>query len=257
MSTEAPRNITPPLPSPVQGDWQKLATTGHVLLSRIDALRLRAKSYWLLLLVGVVVFVGLAYVTQFFAATSSRLTSRIAESIAQATNTVASTVGAGESVATSPAPNINLERLFDVAQRVGVRGGAGDPLKAPSFAEFDPALIGIVKKHLEGRAIDECDFTKKISNEWIADTDIAGAFVLPKCRYSHDKSRLWVWAIAADNYGTFRPVLVLAGKFKEPIGNKAFNIDMNGYTHKVKTLSAVPLQYIPRVLVDDFPELKL
>lgn len=257
MSTEAPRNPAPPLPGPAQGDWQKLATTGHVLLSRIDALRLRAKSYWLLLLAGVVVFVGLAYVAQFFAATSSQLTSRIAESIAHATNSAANTIGVGEAVATSPAPKVNLERLFDVAQRSSVRGGAGDPLKAPSFGEFDPALIAIVKKHLEGGVIDECDFTKKISNEWISDTDIAGAFVLPKCRYSRDKSRLWVWAIAADNYGTFRPVLVLAGKFKEPIGNKVFNLDMNGYTHKVKTLSAVPLQYIPRVLADDFPELKL
>lgn len=252
-------NESQPQPQPQSfpgaGDWQKLATVGHVLLSRIDALRLRAKSYWLLLLAGVVVFVALAFLTHSFATSTTRLTARLAEHFANLTNSVANKIG-GADAAASPAPGANLDRLFDVAQRSTVRGGAGDPLKAPSFSEFDTALLAIAQKHLDGTKIDECDFTKKISEEWITGTDISGAFVLPKCRYSQDKSRLWVWAVTSDNYGVFQPVLVVIGRFGGLVGNKAFNIDMNGHTHKVKSLSTVPLQYIPRALTTDFPELK-
>jgi hypothetical protein len=61
--------------------------------------------------------------------------------------------------------------------------------KIPVLSDVVDALTEQAQIMDEGKKITECDFKSKISDSW-AD----GGDVIPKCRYSKDGSRLWVWS---------------------------------------------------------------
>ena len=216
--------------------WEMLASPGHVLLAQVNAYKLKTKlpliiaacafalvftSFWVTPLVSVAMGSGLGWV------------------VGKASGLVAP-----KAVETTPAPELN-----NIAPTFNLTGPDFDGNTVPKLIEdVLPAMRTQVEMMTKGQKITDCDFTKKITDSWSDGKDMS-----PKCRYSSDNTRLYVWAVVNDR-GGYRP---WAGLIVKADGNVVLaNLDLVGAA-KLPDVKAVNLLHIPRTLAADFPELLL
>ena len=96
---------------------------------------------------------------------------------------------------------------------------------------------------------EDCDFGRKIDAEWATPSEIT-----PRCRYSKDGSRLWVWSLVKKG-GEMRPWLgLIAAHGDQPVN--LYQISISGAAQSAQAPSLLPTQ-IPRAIATDFPELSV
>ena len=221
-----------PTPKPAQ-QWELLASPGHVLLAQVDVYRLKLKAPMAL---GAAALL-LVYSTFLVAPL-------LASSAGGAVGWVTRTVGgwtADKPMAMSPAPGV-IQLVPVIPPGLSV-----DPNIVPSLADVGPEMDRQVQLMQDGKRTEECDFTKKINQAW---TD--GVDMTPRCRYSADGKRLWVWAIVKpDNFrlAPFAGVIVMKDGQA-----RYFNLGIPGAAALPNHPEVNPLS-IPRAIAQDFPEL--
>lgn len=213
--------------------WELLASPGHVLLAQVDAYRLKLKLP--MLLAGAALLLAYA---------SFLIAPLLAAGAGGAVGWVARTIGgwtADKPMAMSPAPA--------VAQVVPVlpAGLTADPAIVPSLSDVAPEMDRQVQLMQEGKKTEDCDFSKKINQAWSDGIDMT-----PKCRYSADGKRLWVWALVKPDNFRLAP---FAGVIAMRDGQaRYYNLQVPGAAD-LPNHPSINQMDIPRALAEDFPEL--
>ena len=212
--------------------WELLASPGHVLLARVDEYRRKVR-------LPVLVIVGAALTTLAAAP--------VAYSVAKGGGTVVEWVvrKVGGVVATPPAKSLAPE-LKTI--RAVVPQGFSTTLDVVPDLESAvlPAMQAQVVAAQSNKRLDECDFSRKIDADWASAGDIS-----PRCRYSTDGSRLWVWSLVKSK-GQLRPWMGLISKREGKFSFQHVAIPNGPISEREGALSP---SRIPRALAQDFPEL--
>jgi hypothetical protein len=213
--------------------WELLASPGHVLLAQVDAYRLKLKLP--MALAGAALL--LVYLTFLVAPV-------LASGAGGAVGWVTRTVGgwtATKPMAMSPAPVVGL------LSPVLPAGLTADPAIVPSLADVAPEMDRQVQLMQAGKRTEDCDFNRKITQAWTDGVDMS-----PKCRYSADGKRLWVWALVKPDNFRLAP---FAGVIAMRDGQaRYYNLQVPGAAPLPNEPSINPMD-IPRALAEDFPEL--
>lgn len=213
--------------------WELLASPGHVLLTRVDEYRRKVRLPALLLAGAVLVTLAAAPVAYSVAKAGGGAVEWVARK-------------GGGIVASPPAksPAPQLRRI----QPVVPVGFTATLDTVPDFeADVLPAMRAQVAAAGAGKKLTECDFARKITDEWAAAGEIS-----PRCRYSEDGSRLWVWSIVKTK-GQLRPWVGLISKRDGAVQLSHIAIT-NSPVAEADPHSVSP-NHIPRTLAQDFPEL--
>lgn len=219
--------------------WETLASPGHVLLARVNSYHLKTRLPIALALAALVV--------GFF---SVQIGVGVARKVGSVTGWIAGkAAGVISSGPPEESPAAVVDRIFPnmpFGQRI-------DMANLPGLMDaVYPSMKAQVEEMKAGRRIaaGECVLDKKITEEW---TD--GVNFTPKCRYSKDGDRLWVWAVVAHEQ-RMQPFIGLVAK--RPEGVKYYNVIMpsrNDQRLRIPGEPVVNSAYIPRTIAADFPEL--
>ncbi len=213
--------------------WELLASPGHVLLTRVDEYRRKLRLPGLL-------FAG-AMVMTFSAAPAALW---IAKAGASSVEWVLRKGGGlmATPPAKSPAPALKrVQPVVPMGFSVGLE-------TVPDFdADVLPSMKAQVAAANAGKRLEDCDFGRKIDAQWASVGDIT-----PRCRYSKDGSRLWVWSIVKSK-GQLRPWMGLIKR--EGKSAALFQIAIAGSPISEVDPSVLYLDHIPRTVAEDFPEL--
>ena len=213
--------------------WELLASPGHVLLTRVDEYRRKLRFPSLVIAGAVLVTLAAA---------------PLAYSLAKAGGGVVEWVvrkGGGivsSPPAKSPAPEIKTIRIV-------VPGDFRTTLDTVPDLETDvvPAMKAQVIASAAGKRLEECDFTRKIDAAWASEGDIS-----PRCRYSKDGSRLWVWSVVKQQ-DKLRPWM---GLIRKDGGTATLaQITVSGSALSGSVPAKLDPKQIPRAIAADFPEL--
>lgn len=221
------------LPAPPPQQWELLASPGHVLLAQVDSYRLKLK---LPMILGAAA-IALVYATFLVA---PLLASGAGGAVGWVTKTVGG-VFTEKPLAMSPAPAVSqLAPVFPPGLQV-------DPNIVPNLAEVGPEIDRQVQLMQDRKRTEDCDFSKKINEFWSDGIDMT-----PKCRYSADGKRLWVWAVVKPDAFRIAP---FAGVIATEDGQaRYYNLEVPGAAALPNHPAVNPLT-IPRALAADFPEL--
>lgn len=232
-------NIVTNEENPGHAGWESLASPGHVLLARVNSYHLKTR-------LPVALALG-ALLVGFF---SVQIGVGVARKVGAVTGWIA---GKAAGVISSDPPEESLappvERIYPNIP-FGLRL---DPASLPGLMDaVYPAMKAQVEVMRAGQRIaaGDCVLTKKITDEWTDGVDFT-----PKCRYSKDGDRLWVWAMVGHEQRA-QPFLGLIAK--RPDGVRFFNVIMparNDQRLRIPGEPAVNSAYMPRTLAADFPEL--
>lgn len=215
--------------------WELLASPGHVLLTRVDEYRRKLRLPAFLLVGAVVASLAAAPVAYF-----------LAKAGAGSVEWVMRTGGGliANPPAKSPAPEI--KRIQPVVP-------TGFTVNLDSVPDFDadvmPAMKAQVVAAATGKRLEDCDFSRKVDAEWANSTDIA-----PRCRYSKEGSRLWVWSLVKSN-GQLRPWMGLIKR--EGKSAKLYHVALGRGPVADSSPDSLYPDNIPRTLAEDLPELVL
>lgn len=214
--------------------WELIASPGHVLLARVDAYRLKFGRpiiyLFLSIFLALIGFVAAPY-----------LASRAAAIVAWVVEKTSSAVSS-KPPETSPAPSVNLIKPT-FPRDVGF-----DKTILPKLAtEVAPAMEALIASVQKGEKFSDCDFTKKITDVWSDGVDMT-----PKCRYSKDLTRIWVWSVVLDEAGGARPFIGLVAKRDGK--TEFYNVDIPRMALIAGKPSIKP-SLIPRAIAADFSEL--
>ena len=222
----------PPRKTSTPQQWELFGSPGHVLMAKVNAMRLAAKTPVLILLASLSLIPAAMGVSKV------------------ASDAIGNTAGAavGKVVGWfTPSP---LEKTPAPQSRpfAPVMGSSitFDPTMLPDLtADVQPAMAAQLVEFTAKKVITECNFTAQVTDNWFDGVDAT-----PKCRYSKDKSRLWVWAYVKSNqnHGPFAGLLMRRDG-KVTYSNVAAN------TFKLSGFATIDPALIPRTMVEDFPEL--
>ena len=219
----------------VKQQWELLASPGHVLLARVDAYRLKLKLPLLLLIGSIALALAGLVTAPFIALNAGSMIGWIVQKTSAAVSTKTPDV--------SPAPNVNLIRPTFPP------GVTFDKTTLPKLVEdVMPAMKSLVSSVQKGEKFGDCDFTKKITEHWSDGIDMT-----PKCRYSKDQSRIWVWSVVLDEAGGARPFIGVVAKRDGK--TEFYNADIPR-TATILSKPLLKLALIPRTIAADFPELQ-
>ncbi len=212
--------------------WESLASPGHALMTQVDLYRLKRKKA----LIGIAVAVALVPASLYVAHLAG---SGVGGAAGWITGTVAHWF-APSAIPTSPAPAV--KPMLAVIEPVQF-----DPAILPSLKDdVMPAMDAQVEAMKRGEKMTQCDFTRKVTQPWFDGLDAT-----PKCRYSADGDRLWVWAYVKDGYQT----IPFAGLIVKADGKVTFaNLAIPGVA-QLPGHNTLDLNQIPRTVAADFPEL--
>lgn len=216
-----------------QQQWEMLATRGHVLLAQVDAYRLKLKLP--------MVLAGAALLLVYLSfAVAPLLASGAGGVVGWMTRTVAGWT-APKPLPLSPAPVV--EQLVPVFPT----GMSVDPSIVPALTDVKPEVLHQVELMREGKRTDQCDFTKKVNEYWSDGIDMT-----PKCRYSADKKRLWIWALV--KVDDFRVAPILGVIREENSTARFYNVQVPD-SAGLPGMPAINSMDVPRTIAQDFPEL--
>lgn len=229
-------NVKPPQ------QWELLASPGHMLLAQVDAYRLLTKPLKkhgtgaLLLVIGAFMFAPWAG-------------QKTGNGAAWITSKVASWTKPKD-YPKSPAPVVR--QLVPVLPR-----GSFDVAAIPDLTnDVARVMVDQVEAMKTGKRVGptDCDATKQITDVWLKgiEPDGTGTDAFPKCRYSKDFTRLYVWTYAKKNqyqHGPFIGVIM-----KRDGDAKYYNIKAPGAL-PIPGMPDLDLNLIPRTVAADFPEL--
>ena len=215
--------------------WEMLASEGHVLLARVNAYRLKFKFAFLMLIVPVV----LAAVTVYATPTISKALGDVVGWIVGKVSSVVTAKPMEKSEAAFVNPYVPV---FPSSLSIDV-----GKVSVPKLLEdVTPAMKALVESASKNQRMTDCDFSKKITDAW---TD--GVDMTPKCRYSEDFSRLWVWSVVLDD-GRLKPFSGLVAKREGKV--TFFNVQIP----RGALIPGEPIvlpKNLPRTVAADFPEL--
>ena len=216
--------------------WELLASPGHVLLERVNQYR-RKLSLPKKVLAGAVLVALAGIPAAYYTAQAGGGVARW----------IVAKVGGlvSRPPTKDPAPQLKTIR----------------PIVAPGFSatldsvpdldgDVMPAMKAQVGAAAQGKRLEECDFAKRIDEDWATATEI-----IPHCRYSKDGSRLWVWSLVKTK-GQMRPWMgLIAAHEGSPV--MLYQIAIAGAAMSEATARgpSIPLNQIPRALAADFAEL--
>ena len=219
----------------VKQQWELLASPGHVLLARVDAYRLKLKLPLVLMISAIALALAGLVTAPFIALNAGSLVGWIVQKTSAAVSSKAPDA--------SPAPYVNPFRpTFSP-------GVTFDKTTLPKLVEdVMPAMESLVATVQKGAKFEDCEFTKKITEHWSDGIDMT-----PKCRYSTDQSRSWVWSVVLDEAGGARPFIGMVAKRDGK--TEFYNVDIPRTATILGKPSLKPV-LIPRTVASDFPELK-
>jgi hypothetical protein len=220
-------------PNPQQ--WELIASPGHILLAQVDAYRLKTKAPMIL--------AAVAAATVYLAFFVAPLVGSASGSVVGWITGAASSIATKKPIDPTPAPAVKeLRPVFSASMRV-------DPAVVPSLeVDVAPEMLAQVKGMQAGTKNEGCDYTKRITDLWSDGVDMT-----PKCRYSADGSRLWVWALVKSNE-QLRPFIGLIAKKDGQV--TYYNVQAQGAAGLAGNPSIAPSR-IPRAVAADFPELMI
>ncbi len=212
--------------------WEMLASPGHVLLARVNSYRLKTKLP-LLLAAGAVLLVYFAFLaTPYIANSAGSVTGWIVGKT--------SSIISSKPIEMTPAPLV--KPFGPILKNVNFDGKTIPRLAEDVAPEMQAQVIGMQA----GKKMEDCNFSTRITDDWFDGIDVG-----PKCRYSKDLTRLWVWAFVNNN-GRYQP---WAGLVIKMDGKVAFvNVEARGLA-KIQDVKSVNPEHIPRTIAQDFPEL--
>ena len=215
--------------------WEMLASEGHVLLARVNVYRLKFKFAFLMLIVPFLL-----------AAVTISATPKIAKVMGDVVGWVVGKVSSAVSVKPAEKSEAAFVNQY-AAVFVGTISIDAKTVVVPSLKDdVTPAMKALVESASKNQRMTDCDFTKKITDSW---TD--GIDMTPKCRYSKDFSRLWVWSVVLDE-GRLKPFSGLVAKRNDKV--TFFNV----YVPRGGLIPGEPTVFpknLPRTIAADFPEL--
>lgn len=221
--------------SKTKQQWEMLASEGHVLLARVDAYRLKFKFALLMLIVPFVLAAATFYLTP---------------SISKGIGDVAGWVVGKVSSAVTAKPIDRSEAVFVNPIAPSFPPGLSinpNSVVVPRLVEdVAPAMKAQVAAMVKGERMTDCDFGKKITDVW---TD--GQDMTPKCRYSKDFTRLWVWSVVLED-GRLKPFAGLVFKRNGEVSFQNVEIPRGA---QIAGESSLRPGNIPRTVGADFPEL--
>ena len=215
--------------------WELLASPGHVLLARVDQYRRKLRLPKMVLAGAVVVALAGVPAAYYTAKAGGGVVQWI--------------VGKVGGFVAQPPKKDPTPRLKNI--RPIVAPGFSATLDSVPDLEADvlPAMKAQVAAAAKGMRLEDCDFGRKIDSEWATPTEIT-----PRCRYSKDGSRLWVWSLVKKG-GEMRPWLgLIAAHGDQPVN--LYQISISGAAQSAQAPSLLPTQ-IPRAIATDFPELSV
>ena len=213
--------------------WHHIATPGHVLLARVNAYTHKWPSYIYPLAAAVAVAVAGYFVPPMIGYAIGVPIGKIAGFF--------NYLAAPSEPKSDPSPELK-------AITAQIPRTLADPSVYPAFSAIEGALAGASAQLKDGKSIDGCDTTSKITEAWSTDTSAQ-----PNCRMSTDKRRLWVWG-AAMRGNAFGPYFALLRKDGDKV--TIYNARINdGTTIPLGTYPPVNTSLTPRAVAKDFPEL--
>lgn len=213
--------------------WELLAAPGHVLLTRVDEYRRKLRLPALVLAGAMLAALAAKPVADLVAGAAA--------------GSVEWVMRKGGGLVASP-PAKSLAPTLKRVQPVVPTGFSVSLDVVPDFEnEVLPAMKAQVVAAGQGKRLDQCDFNRKITDEWAAASD-----VLPRCRYSKDGERLWVWSIVKTK-GQLRPWVGLIKRDGKTA--KLFHVAIAGSPVTDADPSSLNLGNVPRTVAQDFPEL--
>lgn len=214
--------------------WELLASPGHVLLAQVDCYRLKLKLPMF--------FAAAAAVLVYLSFVIAPLVGSGAGGVAGWITSSTKSMFTAKPLAPSPAPEL---APFASVLPAGLRF---DVARLPRLMEdVAPEMRAQLTAMKASQKTTNCTFDKKITEIWTDGQDFS-----PRCRYSADGSRLWVWAGVVNDSGNYRPWAGLIAKRGGDV--QLYNIEGSGLLQLPNQASINPAQ-IPRAVAQDFPEL--
>lgn len=219
-------------PIPPQ-QWELLASPGRVLLEQVNIYRLKTKGPIRLIYLAIAICVAAIFVSPYVGIKSGEAVAWVIEKINKLTKP-------------SPYPK---SPAATISQLVPVLpGGTFDIGIIPGLqTDVAPAMLAQVDAMKAGKKMEDCDFTKKITEPWFDGKDST-----PKCRYSKDGSRLWTWAYVKQSQYQHGPFVGLIMRKDDKVTYS--NIDAPG-TLRISGMPTINPALLPRAVAADFPEL--
>lgn len=215
--------------------WELLASPGHVLLTRVDQYR-RKLRLPIKVLAGAVI-VALAGIPAAYYT-------------AQAGGGVARWIVAKVGGFVSKAPTKDPAPQLKTIRPIVAPGFSATLDSVPDLdADVLPAMKAQVAAAGKGKRLEDCDFTKQIDADWATVGEI-----IPRCRYSKDGSRLWVWSLVKTK-GQMRPWMGLIAEHESPFTLYQISIAGAAMSETSARSPSILPHHIPRAIASDFPEL--
>lgn len=214
--------------------WEERSSPGHVLMQQVNVYRLKLVVP---MIIGLASF-ALAQAAFFIGPYIGEKTGAV---VGWVTGKVTN-VFVPDAVQITPAPS--AKQFFPVLSS-NVQFSV-DILPNLS-ADVAPAMQAQIEAMTAGRKMEDCNFSAKITETWFDGQDAT-----PKCRYSKDGTRLWVWAYVKKNefeHGPFAGLVI-----KRDGAVKFMNLEVNSLL-QLPGYEAINPANIPRTLSADFPEL--
>ena len=213
--------------------WQLLASPGHVLFARINAYRFKVRLPIALMSAAL----GIVYLSF---ALAPMLGSAAGKTVGWVTEKIGD-VTAEKPLEPTPAPRVNeIQAVMPAVQL--------DVLAIPNLSDIGPEIKNQIELMKAGKQMTDCNFNSPINEPW---TD--GADFSPKCRYSADKKRLWIWAVVKKTQLDINPFLGLVATQKDG-SVRFFNVRI-ARGAVLQEHDQIDQFDIPRAIAADFNEL--
>lgn len=222
---------------PKKQQWELLASEGHVLLARLDIYRKKINKHAMVAGAGILFATALSFPV-------GAIVGKYTGSAAGWVSELFSGFGAVEHVA-EKAPKLKTLRVV-VPRNFRATFDETANLQRDVIPEMNRVLDEINK----GQKFEHCDFSREITENWADTGDIS-----PRCRYSKDSNRLWVWSVVNNN-NSLNGWIGLFRRADEKSAFKFYELTDAGFAES-KNVSAMKLKFVPRTIEADFPELKV
>lgn len=212
--------------------WELLASPGHVLLQQVNVYHLK-HSFLSRALIGAVAIAIAAFVVAPYAG------EKTGAALGWVTGKISHSLVPSEVPLTPPPAAHQFAPVIIAAEF--------DPQSIPDLvADVAPAMLAQVDVMKAGKRIEDCNFAK-ITDPWFDGKDAT-----PKCRYSKDGTRLWVWAYVKNGAGQHGPFAGLIVKMNDKVTYA--NVDVPRLI-PISGFKGIKPDAIPRTVSMDFPEL--